>query len=95
MVLDPAEHPRPDDPSMSQSLGMSGKTKKRKRTRKRKELRVTQKGTGNDEPQFVSCSGSSGSEASDTTAHDSGVNLASPDFLASRTPTGYRRRPRP
>ena len=77
-ILDPAEHPRPDDPSMVQSLGASGKTKKRKRTRKRKELRVTQKGSGNDEPKFVSCSESSGSEASDTTAHDSGVNLASP-----------------
>ena len=77
-ILDPAEHPRPDDPSMSQSLGGAANTKKRKRSRKKKELRVTQKGTGNDEPKFVSCSGSSGSEASDTTAADSGVNLASP-----------------
>ena len=82
-ILDPAEHPRPDDPSMSQSLGVAGNTKKRKRSRKKKELRVTQKGTGNDEPQFVSCSGSSGSKASDTTAADSGVNLASP--VPSRT----------
>ena len=82
-ILDLAEHPRPDDPSMAQTLGGSGKTKKRKRTRKRKELRVTQKGTGNDEPQFVSCSGSSASEVSDTTAHDSGVNLANP--IPSRT----------
>ena len=79
--LDPAEHPRPDDPSMSQSLGVVGK--KRKRSQKKKELRVTQKGTGEDEPRFVSCSGSSGSEASYTTAHNSGVNLASP--VPSRT----------
>ena len=82
-ILDPAEHPRPDDPSMSQSLGVAGKTKKRKRSRKKKELRGTQKGTGNDEPQLVSCSGSSSSEASDTTAPDSGVNLTSP--VPSRT----------
>ena len=82
-ILDPAEHPRPDDPSMIQGLGGSGKAKKRKRTQKQKELRVTQRGTGNDEPQLVSCSGSSSSEASDTTAHDSGVNLASP--VPSRT----------
>ena len=82
-ILDPAEHPRPDDPSMSQSLGGAATTKKRKRSRKKKELRVTQKGTGKDEPQFFSCSGSSGSEASDTTAADSGVNLASP--VPSRT----------
>ena len=77
-ILNPAEHPRPDDPVMSQSLDSTG-TKKRKRTKKKKkELRVTQKGVGDDEPQVVSCSGSSGSEASDTTAGDSGVNLTSP-----------------
>ena len=65
---------------MSQSLGTTS-TKKRKRPKKKKkELRVTEKGTGNDEPQYVSVSGSgsSGTEASDTTAGDSGVNLASP-----------------
>ena len=75
-ILNPAEHPRPDDPNMSQSLGVTG-NKKRKRSKK-KELRVTQKGTGDDEPQMVSYSGSSGTEASDTTTADSGVNLASP-----------------
>ena len=77
-ILDPAEHPRPDDPNMSQSLGTTG-TKKRKRSKKKKkELQVTQKGVGSDEPQLVSCSGSSKTEASDTTAGDSGVNLVSP-----------------
>ena len=81
-ILDPAEHPRPDDPVMSQSIGTTG-TKKRKRPKKKKtkEFRVTQKGVGNDEPEYVTCSGSS--EASDTTAGDSGVNLASP--VPSRT----------
>ena len=39
---------------------------------------MTQRGVGDDEPRLISCSGSSGSEASDTTAPDSGVNLASP-----------------
>ena len=65
---------------MSQSLGTTG-TKKRKRSKKKKkELRVTQKGIGSNEPQYVSVSGSgsSGTEASDTTAGDSGVNLTSP-----------------
>ena len=82
-ILDPAEHPRPDDLVTSQSLGTTG-TKKRKRPKKKKkELRVTQKGVGNDEPQHVTCSGSSETEASDTTAGDSGVNLASP--VPSRT----------
>ena len=76
-ILDPAEHPRPDDSTMSQSLGSTG-TKKRKRTKKKKELRVTQRGAGEDEPQLVSCSGSSWSEGSDTTAGDSGVILTSP-----------------
>ena len=81
-ILNPAEHPRPDDLIMSQKIGKTG-TKKRKRPKKKKvkELRVTQKGAGNDEPEYVTCSGSS--EASDTTAGDSGVNLASP--VPSRT----------
>ena len=82
-ILDPAEHPRPDDPVMSQKIGTTG-TKKRKRSKKKKrvmEFRVTQKGVGKDSPEYVSCSGSS--EASDTTAADSGVNLASP--VPSRT----------
>ena len=39
---------------------------------------MTQKGSGKDEPTWVTCSSSSGSEASDTTAADSGVNLTSP-----------------
>ena len=60
-VLDPAEHPRPDDPSMSQSLtdpGRStkpgGKTRKRKKKHgKRKELRVSERGSGKDEPSVV------------------------------------------
>ena len=85
-VLDPAEHPRPDDPSMSQSLtdpGRStksgGKTRKRKKRHgNRKELRVTDRGSGKDEPRWVTCSSSSSSDGSDTTARDSGVNLASP-----------------
>ena len=68
---------------MNQTLGTTG-TKKRKRPKKKKkELRVTQKGVGNDEPQLVSFSGSSETEASDTTAGDSGVNLVSP--VPSRT----------
>ena len=80
-ILDPAEHPRPDDPVMSQKIGTTG-TKKRKRSKKKKkELRVTQKGVGSDSPEYVSYSGSS--ESSDTTAADSGVNLASP--VPSRT----------
>ena len=65
-------------PSMSLGLGVTGNKKRKRSKKKKKELRVTQKGTGSDEPQLVSCSGSSGSEASDTTAADSGVNLASP-----------------
>ena len=71
---------------MSQTLGApgsnantgEGKSRKRKKHHKCKELRVTQKGSGKDEPMWVTCSSSSGSEASDTTAADSGVNLASP-----------------
>ena len=66
---------------MSQKIGTTG-TKKRKRSKKKKkELRVTQKGVGSDSPEYVSYSGSS--ESSDTTAADSGVNLASP--VPSRT----------
>ena len=68
---------------MSQSLGATGSKKRKRPKKKKKELRVTQKGAGNDEPQYVTCSGSSGTEASDTTAGDSGVNLASP--VPSRT----------
>ena len=86
-ILDPTEHPRPDDPVMSQSLGDPGNNantggdpsrKRKKRHRKCQELRVTQKGSGKDEPTWVTCSSSSGSDASDTMAQDSGVNLASP-----------------
>ena len=86
-ILDPAKHPRPDDPDMSQNLPApggntstgGGKSRKRKkRNGKHREFKVTQKGTVNDEPTWVTCSSSSGSDASDTTAADSGVNLASP-----------------
>ena len=85
-ILDPAEHPRPDDPIMSQTLGATGtKNRKRPKKKKKKELQVTQKGVGSDEPQLVSFSGSSETEASDTTAGDSGVNLVSP--VPSRTGT--------
>ena len=77
-ILDSAEHPRPDDSSMSLSLGVTGNKKRKRSKRKKKELRATQRGTGNDEPELISFTGSSGSEASDTTAADSGLNLASP-----------------
>ena len=58
------------------------------RKRKRKgpkccELKVTQKGVGLDEPQFFSGSSGSGSDISDTTVPDSGVNLASPISFGS------------
>ena len=86
-ILDPAKHPRPDDPDMSQNLPAPGSNtntggdksrKRKKRNGKCREFKVTQKGTRNDEPMWVTCSSSSGSDVSDTTAADSGVNLASP-----------------
>ena len=65
-VLDPAEHPRPDDfvnhwDSTAPGNGSGdGRSRKRKRrSHKHRELKVTQKGVGTDEPQFFS--GSSGS----------------------------------
>ena len=41
-ILDPTEHPRPDDPSMSQSLGVTGNKKRKRSKKKKKELQVTQ-----------------------------------------------------
>ena len=61
-----------------------GKSRKRKRRgHRRRELKATQKGVGTDEPQFFSSSSGSGSDMSDTTAPDSGVNLASPVSIGS------------
>ena len=84
-VLDPAEHPRPDDfvnrrdsTAPGDGSGDGGSRKRKRKGPKRCELKVTQKGVGMDEPQFFSGSSSSGSDVSDTTAPDSGVNLASP-----------------
>ena len=82
-VLDPAEHPRPENSTMNRgSAGLgnrtgAGKSRKRKRRdHKHCELKVTQKGIGEDEPQFFPGSGSSSLDVSDTMAVDSGVNLA-------------------
>ena len=75
-ILDPAEHPRPDSPDMSQNLGDPGSTtntgggksrKRKKKYGKRKELRVGQKGSEKDEPVWVTCSSSTSSDAYDTT----------------------------
>ena len=86
-VLDPAEHPRPDDfvncrDSTAPGDGSGdGRSRKRKRRGHRHhELKVTQKEVGTDKPQFFSSSSGSRSDVSDTTAPDSGVNLASPCF---------------
>ena len=86
-VLDLAEHPRPDDTVVSrgsagpdEDTGGSKSKKRKKKSHRHRELRVTKKGVGDDEPQFVAGSSSdpSGSDESDTTVADSGVNLASP-----------------
>ena len=37
-ILDPAEHPRPDDPNMGQSLGVTGNKKRKRSKKKKKEL---------------------------------------------------------
>ena len=37
-ILDPAEHPRPDDANMSQSLGTAGNKKRKRSKKKKKEL---------------------------------------------------------
>ena len=79
-VLDPAEHPRPDNPVANRDLvgpgdaTGGGKSRKRKRHHRHCELGVTQKGVGDDE----------------SPAPDSGVNLASPVSTGS----GKKKRPR-
>ena len=89
-VLDPAEHPRPDDfvnhrdsTAPGDGSGVGGSRKRKRKGPKHHELKVTQKGVGADEPQFFSGSSGSGSDVSDTTAPDSGVNLASPVSVGS------------